>query len=235
LFTCKGTYMIECVGLFNSLRAIWAGPFGIHFFFTFRPNCWRYKALSDYPGLQTPIQRFFCMYAKISLCTIQTLQNPNLCKIPPLHHDWTTFAICQHYTIWKICFWFFFCGHDSLVKKRIYSRKLLFVDKPDIYDASVRWVVASAVLWDSSTQPGFTGPAKCYFFGFWFLVCYAATQLPTQLPQRRIQVVRSNKVARKRLTEANGTPAMDFGFQEIRKRRYTQTKNRTKHANTVVI
>jgi len=65
---------------------------------------------------------------------------------------------------------------------------------------------------------------------FWFLVCYAATQLATQLPQRRIQVVRSNKVAagRKRLTESNGTPAMDFECEELRKRRYTQTKNRTK-------
>ena len=29
------------------------------------------------------------------------------------------------------------------------------MDKPDIYDASVRWVVASAVLGDSSTQPRF--------------------------------------------------------------------------------
>jgi len=48
--------------------------------------------------------------------------------------------------------------------------------------------------------------------GFRFLVCYAATQLATQLPQRRIQVVRSNKVARKRLTESNGTPAMDLGL-----------------------
>ena len=124
-------------------------------FFTFRPNCWRYKALSDWPGLQTPIQRFFCMYTKISLRTIQILQNSNLCKIPPPHHDCITFAICQRYIIWKICFWFFFCGHDSLVEKRNYSRKLLFVDKPDIYDASVRWVFASAVLKDSSTQPRF--------------------------------------------------------------------------------
>jgi len=41
--------------------------------------------------------------------------------------------------------------------------------------------------------------------------------------------VHSNKVARKRLTEFNGTPAMDIGCEEIRKRRYTQTKNRTKH------
>jgi len=64
---------------------------------------------------------------------------------------------------------------------------------------------------------------------FWDLVCYAPTQVATQLPQRRIQVVCSNKVARKRLTESNGTPAMDFGCEEIHKRRYTQTKNRTKH------
>jgi hypothetical protein len=41
---------------------------------------------------------------------------------------------------------------------------------------------------------------------FWFLglVCYAVTQLAIQLPQERIQVVRSNKVAWKRLTESNG-------------------------------
>jgi len=52
----------------------------------------------------------------------------------------------------------------------------------------------------------------CYHnLGFWFLVCYAATQLATQLQQRCIQVVCSNKEARKRLTESNGTPAMDLG------------------------
>ena len=57
--------------------------------------------------------------------------------------------------------------------------------------------------------------------GFWFLVCYVATQLVIQLPQERIhwQVVRNNKVARKRLTESNGTPAMDFECEEIHKRR----------------
>ena len=59
------------------------------------------------------------------------------------------------------------------------------------------------------------------------MVCYAVTQQATQLPQRRIQVVRSNRVARKRLTESNGIPAMDFGCKERRKRRYTQTKNIT--------
>jgi len=51
--------------------------------------------------------------------------------------------------------------------------------------------------------------------GFWFLVCYAATQLANQLQQTRIQLVRSNKVARKRLTESNGTPAMDLGHMNV--------------------
>jgi len=53
------------------------------------------------------------------------------------------------------------------------------------------------------------------FFGFWFLVCYAATQLATQLQQRCIQVVCSNKKARKRLTESNGTPAMELGHMNV--------------------
>jgi len=52
-------------------------------------------------------------------------------------------------------------------------------------------------------------------FFFWFLVCYAATQLATPLHQRRIQVVHSNKVAWKRLTESNGTPAMDLGYMNV--------------------
>jgi len=54
----------------------------------------------------------------------------------------------------------------------------------------------------------------CVLF-FWVLVCYAATQLATQLPQRRIQVVRSNKVARKRLTESNSTPAIDLVHMDV--------------------
>jgi len=52
-------------------------------------------------------------------------------------------------------------------------------------------------------------------FGFWFLVGYAATQLATQLQERCIQVVRSNKEAWKRLTESNGTPAMDLGLMNV--------------------
>jgi len=62
-----------------------------------------------------------------------------------------------------------------------------------------------------------TPPWGCGFwlvFG-WFLVCYAVTQLANQLHQTRIQVMRSNKVARKRLTESNGTPAMDFGHINV--------------------
>jgi len=51
--------------------------------------------------------------------------------------------------------------------------------------------------------------------GFWFLVCCAATQLATQLQQRCIKVVCSNKEARKRLTESNGTPAMDLGHMDV--------------------
>jgi len=52
---------------------------------------------------------------------------------------------------------------------------------------------------------------------FWFLVCHASTvtQLATPLQQRHIQVVRSNKVVRKRLTESNGTPAMDHGHMNV--------------------
>jgi len=43
-----------------------------------------------------------------------------------------------------------------------------------------------------------------FFLGFWFLVCYAATQLALQLQQKRMQMVRS-------MTELNDTPAMDLG------------------------
>jgi len=61
-------------------------------------------------------------------------------------------------------------------------------------------------------------------FGFWFLVCNAATQLALQLHQERIQVVRSNEVVRRLPTESNGTPAMDLGFEDIRIRRDTNNR-----------
>ena len=60
--------------------------------------------------------------------------------------------------------------------------------------------------------------------GFWGLVCYATTQLAIQLQQERIQVVRSNRDARKCPTESNGTLAVDFEFENIRIRRYTNKK-----------
>jgi len=63
---------------------------------------------------------------------------------------------------------------------------------------------------------------------FWFLVCYAATQLGTQLQQRCIQVVRSNKEARKCQTESNGT--LSFFLSWVSK---TQPNDWTKRmANT---
>jgi len=51
--------------------------------------------------------------------------------------------------------------------------------------------------------------------GFWFLVCYVATQLATLIHQRCIQVVRSNKLAQKRLTKSNSTPAMDLRHMNV--------------------
>jgi len=59
-----------------------------------------------------------------------------------------------------------------------------------------------------------------YLFGFWFLVCHAATQLATQLQKRYIQVVCSNKETWKRLTESNGTPAMDLGHMNVGLKKY---------------
>ena len=59
------------------------------------------------------------------------------------------------------------------------------------------------------------GRVKITCTEFWFLVWYADTQLATPLQHRRIQVVRSNKVARKRLTESKGTPAMDLGHMKV--------------------
>jgi len=42
-----------------------------------------------------------------------------------------------------------------------------------------------------------------------FLGCFAATQLAFQVHQERLHVVCTNKEAHKRLTESNGTPAME--------------------------
>jgi len=47
------------------------------------------------------------------------------------------------------------------------------------------------------------------------LLCYAATRLALQLRQERSQVACSNKKAQRRLTEPNGTPAMDLGHMNI--------------------
>jgi len=67
-------------------------------------------------------------------------------------------------------------------------------------------------------------PTKLARTTFWFLVCYASTQLAIQSHQERIQVVRSNRVAWKRPAESNGIPTMDLGFEDIRKRKYTNKR-----------
>jgi len=45
-----------------------------------------------------------------------------------------------------------------------------------------------------------------YIYIFWVLVCYSATQLAIQVQQECIQVVCSNREARKRPAESNSTP-----------------------------
>ena len=53
------------------------------------------------------------------------------------------------------------------------------------------------------------------FLGFWFLIYYDITQSTLPLHQECIQVVRSNRVAWKRSTESNSTPAMDPGHMNV--------------------
>ena len=50
---------------------------------------------------------------------------------------------------------------------------------------------------------------------FFYLFCFAATQLALQVHQKRLQVLCSNKEARKRLTELNGAPGMDLGHMNV--------------------
>jgi len=50
---------------------------------------------------------------------------------------------------------------------------------------------------------------------FWFSVCCADISLTLQVQQERIHVVRSGRVAKKRPTDSNGTPAMDLGLMNI--------------------
>ena len=90
------------------------------------------------------------------------------------------------------------------------------------------FIVLFLLLIPPARVPGLRDSGTPFFF-IWFLVCYAATQLAAQLPQRRIQVVRSNKVARKRLTESNGTPAMDL---DVKKHAYAGIHKRRMEQNT---
>ena len=50
---------------------------------------------------------------------------------------------------------------------------------------------------------------------FLIVIVIVATQIALVLHQERTQVVCSNKEAWKRLSESNGTPAMDFGHMNV--------------------
>jgi len=52
------------------------------------------------------------------------------------------------------------------------------------------------------------------FFGFWFLVYYAATQLATELQQKCIQVVRSNAEDQ----NCRGAPLLTPSIPQFQKR-----------------
>ena len=115
------------------------------------------------------------------------------------------------------------------------------VCKYAVYVVSALRLIDHCSIWTSQN-------ALVSFFLVFFLVCFAATQLATQIPQICVQVICSNKVARKRLTESKGIPAMDLGHMnavskqyyfhvlfydccfeiDIRIRRYTN-KRRVKH------
>ena len=87
-----------------------------------------------------------------------------------------------------------------------------------------------------SARAAETSPSiRCYWILVSGLLCRHAASNPITAEMHVVRWCVSNKEAQKRLTESNGTPAMDFGCQEIRKRKYTQTKNRTKHTTTIVI
>jgi len=120
--------------------------------FIFRPNCWRYKALSGYFGLQT-FKKFFWHTDFITYHS-----NPPEFKFvqdfsfPLGHPNSTTFSICQHYKISEKNVWCFFQVTTGPEK---WNYEASVCDKPDIHDASVRWLVASEVLGDGSTKPRF--------------------------------------------------------------------------------
>jgi len=50
---------------------------------------------------------------------------------------------------------------------------------------------------------------------FWFLVLLCRHTASNPITVEMQQVVRSNEEARKRLTESNGTPAMDLGHMNV--------------------
>jgi len=113
---------------------------------------------------------------------------------------------------------------------------------------------------EGSLSSGVNNARVRQFFGFWFVMQphnknkATHTQLTTPLQQRRIQVVRSNKVARKHLTESfpqsrNGPRTYEWGLEMVlflffvwwllsrsshsHTQIYKQTMDKTKHTWTM--
>jgi len=74
------------------------------------------------------------------------------------------------------------------------------------------WFLGFGLLCRHKTSPPFTTGTHTRGLVL-VLVWYATTQLAIQLQQERIQVVHSNRQARKRPTESNSTPAMDLDLK----------------------
>jgi len=79
-------------------------------------------------------------------------------------------------------------------------------------DMALKRTTSSFEVWRNILNPEKMMDGEAFF---WFLVCYTATQLATQLQQRCILVVCGNKEAWKRLTESNGTPAIDLVHMSV--------------------
>ena len=140
---------------------------------------------------------------------------PNPSKINPKIHK----------CFWGVCvqdgllsyFWVWTMGHQHLEARGSW-RMCKKRPKPPFWQGTRNSVCVALFLCVSVCEYCWGWPtwrgcqhAELWYSLFWFLVCNVFTQVATQLFQRRIQVVRSNKVTRERLTESNSTPPVDLG------------------------
>jgi len=86
-------------------------------------------------------------------------------------------VICQYYRISENVNWIFFRSwHTHELEKRNYSWRFQFVCQPDIYDASVRWVVTSALLGDQSATAKIYICQSSYITKVWRLMIHSFPQ-----------------------------------------------------------